>query len=159
MCIRPDFCVTLVPLRRKGPCSKWLVFVCMLFCHLQIQSEVLTLKPLWCIAFEMLKDGLKGKKSLISSIRMEGYHRLAFTLQHQKAPFFLHMIKSAVDVDLWIKIPLNYYFTFHFRSTTWYTSALPVQFMSHNIFFGLLIILTSQLHMLLISTETVWHGV
>lgn len=37
------------------------VFIFVLFCQLKIQSGILTLKPLWYGAFEMLKGGLKGK--------------------------------------------------------------------------------------------------
>ena len=66
-------------------------FICMLFCHLKIQSGVLTLKPplIWCV-WKMLKDALKVKKCLISSLTLEGYHRLAFTLQDQKPLFSFH---------------------------------------------------------------------
>lgn len=37
------------------------VFIFLSFCQLKIQSGVLTLKPLWYGAFEMLKGALKGK--------------------------------------------------------------------------------------------------
>lgn len=86
-----------------------------------------TLKPLWYSAFEMLKDALKGKKkSLISSLMMEVHHRLAFTLQHQRAPSFLwlNVLLKLIYECQFKEMPLNYYFTINFRSTTWESSAL-----------------------------------
>lgn len=52
----------------------------------------------------MLKDALKEKKRLISSLMLEGQHRPAFILQDQKPVFFCSLIKCAAEADLYMKI-------------------------------------------------------
>lgn len=57
---------------------------------------------------------------------MEVHHRLAFTLQHQRAPSFLwlNVLLKLIYECQFKEMPLNYYFTINFRSTTWESSAL-----------------------------------
>lgn len=56
------------------------------------------------------------------------------------------------------EMPLNYYFAINLRSTAWESSALYGRIQEIQYILDLLMILTSQHHMLLICNETVWHG-